>query len=70
MCDTSDNFPIDYSIQNNEVKIIIDDYESCNICAFGNKYYLIRLDKKITNPNVTIEHKIANPKNCDGVYLN
>lgn len=70
MCDTSDDFPIDYSIQNNEVKIIIDDYESCNICAFGNKYYLIRLDKKITNPNVTIEHKIANPKNCDGVYLN
>ena len=71
MCDTSDYLPFTYHIQNNTLKIRVDDYETCSrFCGLGNRYYLIKLDKNIVNPNVIIEHKIANPKNCDGVYLN
>ena len=71
MCHTSDYLPFTYHIQNNTLKIRVDDYETCRrFCGLGNRYYLIKLDKNIVNPNVIIEHKIANPKNCDGVYLN
>lgn len=70
MCDTSDDLPFTYHIQNNTLKIRVDDYETCRVCALGNRYYLIKLDKSIVNPNVTIGHKLVDSNACDGVILN
>ena len=70
MCDTSDDLPFTYYIQNNTLKIRVDDYETCRVCALGNRYYLIKLDKSIVNPNVMIEHKTKDSNACDGAILN
>ncbi len=64
-CSEYDITPTEYEINGNNIIVTIKYRAECGLCAPGTLYYLLRVDKNITNPNVKIEYKRVNKPHCD-----
>ncbi len=54
-----------YSFDNNSVTVKFTYKAKCGLCAPRYIYNLVKLDKKITDPEVKIEYKAINDPECD-----
>ena len=57
--------PKDYTINNNSINVIFTYDASCGVCAPEYKYYLLKINKNITDPEVKIDYKANNKPHCD-----
>ncbi len=56
-CNEKEITPTNYSVNGNNIKVSITYKSTCGICASENVYYLLKVNKNITSPNVNIEYK-------------
>ena len=69
-CSDQDVTPSNYYVSGDKIKVIIKYKESCGYCASLDEYYLLKIDKNLTNPNVNIEYKATSREECNsnGIY--
>ena len=64
-CSESNIEPADYKIDGNTIKVVFAYDASCGLCASQYMYYLLKVDKSITDPSVKIDFKARNKTDCD-----
>lgn len=64
-CNEKEITPTNYSVNGNNIKVSITYKSTCGICASENVYYLLKVNKNITSPNVNIEYKAISKEECN-----
>lgn len=64
-CNEKEITPTNYSVNGNNIKVSITYKSTCGGCASKNVYYLLKVDKNITNPSVSVEYKEISKEECD-----
>lgn len=64
-CSESNITPVRYTIDGNDINVLVTYKASCGGCAGEYMYYLLKLDKSITHANINIEYKATNNVHCD-----
>ncbi|MDE6284148.1 MAG: hypothetical protein K2M17_00160 [Bacilli bacterium] len=64
-CSEDEVTPTDYTINGNKIDIIVKYKAECGFCAPEYMYYLLKVDKNITQADVNIEYKMINNPKCD-----
>ena len=64
-CSASDVTPTDYTINGNNIDIVVQYKARCGGCAPKYLHYLLKVDKNITTANVNIKYKAINNPHCD-----
>ena len=64
-CSASDVTPTDYTINGNNIDIVVQYKARCGDCAPKYLHYLLKVDKNITTANVNIKYKAINNPHCD-----
>ncbi len=64
-CNEKEITPTNYSVNGNNIKVSITYKSTCGICASENVYYLLKVNKNITSPNVNIEYKEISKEECN-----
>lgn len=54
-----------YSVNGNNIKVTVTYKSTCGGCASENVYYLLKVNKNITSPNVNIEYKEISKEECN-----
>lgn len=69
-CSEKEITPTNYSVNGNNIKVAVTYKRTCGICASENVYYLLKVNKNITSPNVNIEYKELSREECNsnGIY--
>lgn len=57
--------PTNYSVNGNNIKVTVTYKSTCGGCASENVYYLLKVNKNITSPNVNIEYKEISKEECN-----
>lgn len=57
--------PTNYSVNGNNIKVTVTYKSTCGGCASENVYYLLKVNKNITSPNVNIEYKAISKEDCN-----
>jgi len=57
--------PTDYKIKDNTIYVNISYEQNCGVCAPYYMYYLLKVDKDVTNPMVDINYKAVKYEKCD-----
>ena len=57
--------PTNYSVNGNNIKVAVTYKGTCGVCIRENVYYLLKVDKNITSPNVNIEYKETSREECN-----
>lgn len=57
--------PTNYSVNGNNIKVTVTYKSTCGGCASENVYYLLKVNKNITSPNVNIEYKAISKEECN-----
>lgn len=57
--------PTNYSVNGNNIKVTVTYKSTCGGCASENVYYLLKVNKNITSPNVNIEYKELSREECN-----
>lgn len=64
-CNEKEITPTNYSVNGNNIKVSITYKSTCGVCAKENVYYLLKVNKNITSPNVNIEYKAISKEECN-----
>ena len=64
-CTEKEITPTNYSVNGNNIKVSITYKSTCGGCAKENVYYLLKVNKNITSPNVDIKYKEISKEDCD-----
>ena len=64
-CSEKEITPTNYSVNGNNIKVSITYKSTCGVCAKENVYYLLKVNKNITSPNVNIEYKAISKEECN-----
>ncbi len=64
-CNEKEITPTNYSVNVNNIKVSITYKSTCGVCAKENVYYLLKVNKNITSPNVNIEYKAISKEECN-----
>ena len=64
-CTEKEITPTNYSVNGNNIKVSITYKSTCGGCAKENVYYLLKVNKNITSPNVNIEYKAISKEECN-----
>lgn len=64
-CSEKEITPTNYLVAGNNIKVSITYKSTCGGCASENVYYLLKVDKNITSPNVDIEYKETSKEECN-----
>ena len=64
-CTEKEITPTNYSVNGNNIKVSISYKSTCGGCAKENVYYLLKVNKNITSPNVDIKYKEISKEDCD-----
>ena len=64
-CSEKEITPTNYSVDGNNIKVSITYKSTCGVCAKENVYYLLKVNKNITSPNVNIEYKAISKEKCN-----
>lgn len=64
-CNEKEITPTNYSVNGNNIKVSITYKSTCGVCAKENVYYLLKVNKNITSPNVNIEYKEMSKEDCN-----
>lgn len=64
-CNEKEITPTNYSVNGNNIKVSITYKGTCGVCAKENVYYLLKVNKNITSPNVNIEYKAISKEECN-----
>ena len=64
-CSEDNIEPKSYTIKDNNINIVFTYDASCGLCAPQYMYYLLRIDKSMTNPKVKIDYKRNNNPHCN-----
>ena len=64
-CSEKEITPTNYSVNGNNIKVTVTYKSTCGGCASENVYYLLKINKNITNPNVNIEYKELSKEECN-----
>ena len=64
-CNEKEITPTNYSINGNNIKVLITYKSTCGGCAKENVYYLLKVNKNITSPNVNIKYKEISKEDCN-----
>ena len=69
-CTEKEITPTNYSVNGNNIKVSITYKSTCGGCAKENVYYLLKVNKNITSPNVDIKYKEISKEDCNnnGIY--
>ena len=54
-----------YTIKNSNITVTVDYKAKCGLCAPQYKYYLLKVDKELTNVVLNIEYNKLNNPHCD-----
>lgn len=64
-CSEEDVTPTNYTINGNNIDVLVKYKGRCGFCAPEYMYYLLKVDKNMTNPNVNIDYERINDPQCD-----
>ena len=64
-CNEKEITQTNYSVNGNNIKVSISYKSTCGVCAKENVYYLLKVNKNITSPNVNIEYKEMSKEDCN-----
>ncbi len=64
-CNEKEITPTNYSVNGNNIKVSISYKSTCGGCAKENVYYLLKVNKNITSPDVNIEYKEMSKEDCN-----
>ena len=64
-CADSNIKPVDYTIEGDDIDVLVEYEESCGVCAPEYMYFLLKVDKKLTSVDVDIDYKAINDPDCD-----
>ena len=64
-CNEYDVFPTDYEIKDDTVNITIKYKRKCGLCAPEHDFYLLKVDKKITNLKSNLDYILVSSEECD-----
>ena len=64
-CTEKEITPTNYSVNGNNIKVTVTYKSTCGGCASENVYYLLKVNKNITSPNVNIEYKELSREECN-----
>ena len=65
LCSEYDFTPTDYSIDGNNIIVTIKYRRKCGVCPREYLYYVLKIDKKLDNPNVKVDYQAVNKTDCD-----
>ncbi len=68
-CSQSQVTPTDYTIDGENIHVLIKYNERCGLCAQEYVYYLLEVEKSMTVATVTTEKQVISKKKCDNDLL-
>ena len=63
-CSERDILPTDYKIDGNNLEVTVKYRSTCGVCAPDQEYYLLKVDKSITQMNVKINSIVVSRETC------
>lgn len=64
-CSESEIVPTEYKIDGKDIEVKITYTASCGLCAPEYMYYLLKIDKELTDVNLSTESKARNKTHCN-----
>ena len=64
-CSEKNITPKKYSMHGNNITVTIDYESQCGVCAPEELYYLLKLDKSITDASVELNFNVVKSEECD-----
>ncbi|MBQ3307441.1 MAG: hypothetical protein IJG68_04535 [Bacilli bacterium] len=64
-CRDKNLIPISHTINENNIDVVISYEAGCGVCPQDHEYYLLKVDKTITEAKVNIEYKVSKKEYCD-----
>ena len=54
-----------YQVKDNDINVTFTYDRTCGVCPVEINYYLIKVDKSISNPNINVDYKVNKEEQCD-----